>query len=158
MRQMKKHFLPTETKILGSDQEIFTQITNLIEKSERGVSICTPIGGLQLLDKVKPLLESYKSLIKKHREGRVNGGIRWLTHIENTTVQTILIKKFLDIGINIRHVNNLPPLSFGVSEKQFQMYSGKDDRRKDDPKCSSVQSLCIFNIINPFLRIFGIQQ
>ena len=120
MRQMKKHFLPTETKILGSDQEILTQITNLIEKSERGVSICTPIGGLQLLDKVKPLLESYKSLIKKYREGRVNGGIRWLTYIENTRVQAILIKKFLDIGINIRHVNNLPPLSFGVSEKQFQ--------------------------------------
>ena len=40
VRQMKKHFLPTETKILSSDQEIFTQFTNLIEKSKRGVSIC----------------------------------------------------------------------------------------------------------------------
>jgi signal transduction histidine kinase len=120
MRQIKKDSLIIETKILVSDQEIFTQINNLVEKSERGVSICTPIGGLQLLDKTKPLLESYKSLIKKYREGIVSEGIRWLTHIENTKEQVILVKKFLDIGINIRHVNNLPPLSFGVSEKQFQ--------------------------------------
>ena len=96
MRQIKKDSLIIETKILVSDQEIFTQINNLVEKSERGVSICTPIGGLQLLYKTKPLLESYKSLIKKYREGTVSEGIRWLTHIENTKEHVILVKKFLE--------------------------------------------------------------
>lgn len=112
--------LPIETRILVLNQEIFTQITDFVEKSDCGVSICTPIGGLQLLNNFKPLLESYKNLIKRHKAGKIKEGIRWLTHIENNREQIILVKKFIDLGINIRHLNNLPPISFGVSEKQFQ--------------------------------------
>ena len=30
-----------------------------------------------------------------------------------------LIKKFLDIGVQIRHVNNMPPIDFAVSDKEM---------------------------------------
>ncbi len=56
IREIEEGLLPIETKILDTPQEILTQITNLIEKAEIGVSICSPIGGFQLLDNLKPLL------------------------------------------------------------------------------------------------------
>ena len=120
IREIEEKLLPIETKILDTPQEILTQITNLVEKTEMGVSICSPIGGFQLLDNLKPLFQSYKGLIKKHTDGKVKGGIRWITHIEDDAEQVTLIKKFLDFGIYIRHIKNIPSLTFGVSERQFQ--------------------------------------
>jgi two-component system, OmpR family, sensor histidine kinase VicK len=32
-----------------------------------------------------------------------------------------LVKKFLQAGINIRHIKNIPPLSFGVSDKEVAL-------------------------------------
>ncbi|MDN5846539.1 MAG: HAMP domain-containing histidine kinase [Candidatus Nitrosocosmicus sp.] len=121
-REIEEGLLPIETKILESDEEIFTQITNLVEKTEKGVSICSPIGGFQLLENTKPLLQSYKNLIKRHRgEGnKVKYGICWVTHIEDNKEQVALVKKFLDLGFYIKHLENNISLTFGVSEKQFQ--------------------------------------
>ncbi len=120
IREIEKGLLPIETKILDTPEEIYTQITNLVQKTEMGVSICSLIGAFQLLDNLKPLLQNYKNLIKKHKEGKVKGGIRWITHIEDNGEQVTLIKKFLDFGIYIKHLKNIPSLTFGVSEKQFQ--------------------------------------
>ena len=120
IKEVEEGSLPIETKILDTPEVIFTQITNLVEKTETGVSICSPIGAFQLLDGLKPLLQSYKDLLKKYKDGKVKGGIRWVTHIEDDLEQVTIIKKFLDLGIQIRHLKNIPSLTFGVSEKQFQ--------------------------------------
>ena len=44
-------------------------------------------------------------------------GIRYITNINNEDVE--LVKLYLDSGIQIKHVKNLPPMSFGVSDKEM---------------------------------------
>ena len=56
--------------------------------------------------------------LSKYKEGKIKGGVRWVTYIENKKEDIELIKKFLDIDIEIKHVRNLPPLYFSVSRKQ----------------------------------------
>ncbi len=43
-----------------------------------------------------------------------------LTYIGNVTQDNVnLVKVFLNAGIRIRHIKNLPPMSFGVSDKEI---------------------------------------
>lgn len=52
------------------------------------------------------LFDSYKNVVDKYRkEVKEEGyGLRWITHLDKA-------------GIQIRHVKNMPPLSFGASDK-----------------------------------------
>ena len=69
------------------------------------------------------LFDSYKNVVDKAKK-QVGGeekeegfGLRWITDIEGGSLT--LVKKFLQAGItNIRHIKNMPPLSFGVSDKE----------------------------------------
>ena len=74
------------------------------------------------LNQCKPLLNAYLNLLSKFKKASIinRGSIRWITCIEDKKEEDIdLINKFLDMGIEIRHINHLPPLNFAVSEKQF---------------------------------------
>lgn len=101
------------------EEVVLTETKNLIEKTEAEVSICSPISGLELVNNTKQLLESFENLISRHKEDKVKYGVRWIVNIENNGEQIVLIKKFLRMGFRIRHIDNLPILSFAVSERQF---------------------------------------
>lgn len=120
IREIEEDYLPSQTKILDNNTEIYDQLTNLIEKTNRGILICSSIEGFKLLLKNKTLYQSYINLFTRIKEGKVNGRVRWITFIENKTEDIELIKTFLEIGTEIKHVKNLPPLSFGISERQFE--------------------------------------
>ena len=51
----------------------------------------------------------------KQKKGE-HKGIRYISNICQDNVK--LVKEFLDAGIRIRHVKNLPSMSFGVSDKE----------------------------------------
>ncbi|MGA8564618.1 MAG: HAMP domain-containing sensor histidine kinase, partial [Nitrososphaeraceae archaeon] len=57
-----------------------------------------------------------KKLLDKQKKGE-HKGIRYITNIDNDNVE--LAKLYLDSGIQIKHVKNLPPMSFGVSDKEM---------------------------------------
>jgi two-component system, OmpR family, sensor histidine kinase VicK len=64
---------------------------------------------------------TYKKLLDKYKKGEHNG-IRWVTSIvgvklENDDIE--LIKTFLDLGMQIRHVKNLSLMNFSVSDKML---------------------------------------
>ncbi|MDQ2684561.1 MAG: HAMP domain-containing histidine kinase, partial [Thermoproteota archaeon] len=63
---------------------------------------------------------SYSNLLSSNKRGKVKESVRWVTHIEDNKEQVNLINIFLNLGIEIRHANNLPPMSFALSDKQFQ--------------------------------------
>lgn len=128
--------LPLETKILESDKEILTQLANLVDKAEKQVSVCSPIGGFQLIDDLKPLLQSYKNLLKRLKTEKVQEGIRWVTHIENSKEQVTLVKRFIDIGIHIRHLE-VPPINFYSISETVSKHYRKNDRWRDDTQCPS---------------------
>jgi hypothetical protein len=44
-------------------------------------------------------------------------GMRWITHIDKENLN--LVKIFLKAGIEIRHVKNIQPMNFGVSDKEM---------------------------------------
>ena len=53
---------------------------------------------------------------------------RYVTTIDKDNLK--LVRKYLELGIRVRHVRNLPPMSFGISDKEIaatieKMESGK---------------------------------
>jgi len=64
----------------------------------------------------KYFFEIKKKLLDKQRRGE-HKGLRYVTNINNENVK--LAKLYLDSEIQIKHLNNIPLLSFGVSDKQI---------------------------------------
>ncbi|MDQ4073402.1 MAG: HAMP domain-containing histidine kinase [Thermoproteota archaeon] len=120
IREIEEGLLPVETRVLRDPQEIFTNVIGIAEKTNKGLSNCSTIGGLHLIYNNEHFIKAYKSLLKRHKEGKVREGIRWLTFIEDKQEHVDLVKEFLELGVSIRHVNNLPPLYFALTEKNFQ--------------------------------------
>lgn len=118
-----------ETRVVFGEEVILTETKNLIEKTEAELSICSPISGLELVNNTKQLLECFENLISRHKEGKVKYGVRWIVNIDNNREQIVLVKKFLGMGLHIRHIDNLPILNFAVSELQF---NGTIENTKDD--------------------------
>ncbi|HET6800751.1 MAG TPA: HAMP domain-containing sensor histidine kinase, partial [Nitrososphaeraceae archaeon] len=77
-----------------------------------------------------------KRLLDKQKEGK-HKGIRYITNIEHDNLH--LARLYLDHGIQIKHVKNLPPMSFGISDKEIALTIEKMDGGK------RVQSLLISN-------------
>ena len=48
---------------------------------------------------------------------RSHKGIKIVTSIDNTNLQ--IVKKFMESGVNVRHVKNMPPIDFALSDKEM---------------------------------------
>ena len=119
IKEIEEKTLPIETYLIDDPQEGLNYSIDFVNRVEEGLSICTSIGHLKLLDVTKPLLQVYVELLSKQKKGIMKEGIRWLTYIDNNKKDMELVKKFLRIGIEIRHSDHLPPLNFAISDKQF---------------------------------------
>jgi signal transduction histidine kinase len=102
-----------ETKIIHDADEVVREIGRLTANSNE-LRICLTSGGLRY--SYNHFFELMKKLLQKQRDG-THSGIRYITNIDSDNAQ--LAKVFLDAGIQIRHVKNLPPMSFGVSDKEI---------------------------------------
>lgn len=110
LSQLQENSFPQETKILDNRDDIIKQMIHLSEVSS-GLSIVSNQGGMQLTYNI--FLEQCKKVLDK--QGRGEGeGIRWIMRIEKDSIK--LVKKFLKLGVNIRHVKNLAPINFAVSK------------------------------------------
>ena len=76
--------------------------------------ICSSSGGMQMV--YNNFFHQYKKILDKHRKGK-GDGIRCITTIEKDNKD--LVKIFLNIGVQIRHLRNLPPMNFVVDDKHF---------------------------------------
>jgi signal transduction histidine kinase len=110
LRQIQEDVIPQETKILDNHDEIIKQMIHLSEVSS-GLSVVSNHGGMQLT--YNSFLEQCKNVLEKQKRGE-GEGIRWIMRIEKDSVK--LVKKFLRLGVKIRHVKNLAPINFAVSK------------------------------------------
>ena len=110
LRQIQEDALPQETKILDNHDEIIKQMIHLSEVSS-GLSVVSNHGGMQLT--YNSFLEQCNNVLEKQKRGE-GEGIRWIMRIEKDSVK--LVKKFLKLGVKIRHVKNLAPINFAVSK------------------------------------------
>ena len=118
IKEIEKGLLPVETYLIDNHAKALSYAQDFIQNADTGFSNSTPIGYFKLLDHNKILFQLYLQYLSKYKEGKLKGGIRWVTHIENKKEDKELIRKFLDLGIEVKHVRNLPPLYFSVSRKQ----------------------------------------
>jgi two-component system, OmpR family, sensor histidine kinase VicK len=127
IKELDEGITPIRTRILYDQDEIIKEIKRK-NNSANKLSICSAFGGMQMSYDL--LFDSYEKVIAKYRKGE-SEGIRWIINIDKESIP--LVKTFLEAGISIKHIKNIQPINFGVSDKEVaitieQMEGGKLSR------------------------------
>jgi signal transduction histidine kinase len=113
-----KQYLSTvlkEIKVLQNVDEILKKGKDILESSIEFLA-CSKFGGMRLV--YNNYFDTYeKVMMNKYRKGE-HEGIRWVTSITDKD-NSDLARVFLNIGVQIRHVKNMPPIDFAVSDKEM---------------------------------------
>jgi two-component system, OmpR family, sensor histidine kinase VicK len=127
IREIEEGILPVKTMILNDENEITKELRRLNNSSTR-LSICSSFGGMQM--SYKYLFDTYEKIVERHQKGEGNG-MRWIINIDKENLN--LVKVFLKAGIQIRHVKNMPPMNFGVSNREMAATIDNMDGGKMSP-------------------------
>ena len=103
-----------EIKIIQNIDDIIKKGKNIVIDSIE-VMVCSKSTGLRLA--YNNYFEAYQKTMVKHSKNE-HKGIRLVTSILNKEDSEV-VSKFLGIGVNIRHVKNIPPIDFAVSDKEM---------------------------------------
>jgi two-component system, OmpR family, sensor histidine kinase VicK len=122
-----------ETKLIQEKDKIVNEIVR-INQSSNEFSVCTTAGGMQFT--YNYLLEVTNKLLDRYKKGE-HKGVRYITYIDKDNVE--IAKILLNSGVQIKHVRNLPPMNFGVSDKEIGATIEKLEYEK------AVQSLLVSN-------------
>ena len=124
IRLIEQGTIPAETRIIEDPAEIAFKIRTEILNSSKIIA-CSQPGRLQLI--YDNFFDNYREVLSKQREGK-HKGIRLIVTIDRNTID--LVKKFVGVGVQVRHVRNLLPLSFVVTDKEVQANLEDIDSRK----------------------------
>jgi two-component system, OmpR family, sensor histidine kinase VicK len=113
IKEIEEGILHYETRIVEDPDQIIEEISRITANSNELYTCLTP-GGMQY--SYNYFFKIKKKLLEKQKKGQ-HKGIRYITKIEKHNID--LAKTYLNYGIQIRHVKNLPPMSFGVSDKEM---------------------------------------
>ncbi|MBA3750229.1 MAG: HAMP domain-containing histidine kinase [Nitrosopumilus sp.] len=103
-----------EIKIIQNIDDIIKKGKNILTDSSEFI-ICSKSMGLRLA--YNNYFETFEKIMVKQKNND-HKGIRLVTSIsDNDDVD--LAYKFLKIGINVRHIKNIPPIDFALSEKEM---------------------------------------
>ena len=122
IREIEEGVVPIRTRLLEKQDEIIKEINRLNNSADR-LSICSAFGGMQM--SYKYFFDSYKRIVERNKRidniggGGNDDGLRWIINIDKDNLE--LAKIFLESGIQIRHIKNMPPMNFGVSEKEVAL-------------------------------------
>ena len=144
-----KQYLSTvlrEIKVLQNIDEILRKGKDILESSIEFLA-CSKFAGMRLV--YNNYFDTFEEVMLKYRNGQ-HQGIRWITSIKDKD-NADLVRIFLDIGVQIRHVKNMPPIDFAVSDKVMMATIEKMEGGE------MAQSLLVSNelaYINHFASIF----
>ena len=114
IREIEEGKIIYETRIIENNpDEIVRQISRLVADSTELATCLTP-GGMQY--SYNYFFDIKKNIMDKQKRGE-HKGIRYVTTIDKDNLG--VVKTYLESGIQVRHVRNLPPMSFGVSDKEI---------------------------------------
>jgi two-component system, OmpR family, sensor histidine kinase VicK len=145
IRELEEGIIPYQTKLIQESDRIIKEIIQINERSNE-MCICATAGGIQFT--YNYLFEVTNKLLEKYKRGE-HKGIKYISNIDKHNKS--LAKMLIDAGVQLRHVKNLPPMSFGVSDKQIAATIEKMECGK------RVQSLLISNeplYVKHFTSIF----
>jgi two-component system, OmpR family, sensor histidine kinase VicK len=101
-----------KTHILDKTEDIIKQITHLAETSS-GLSIVSVTGGMQLI--YSNFFDLYKNVLDSYKKG-TGKGIRWIISIDKDNID--LVNIFLGLGMQIKHIKNMPMMNFSVGDRE----------------------------------------
>jgi two-component system sensor histidine kinase VicK len=119
IEEIEEGIKPIATRLLENPDEIFNHMKYIIENASKRL-LCSSSGAMQMV--YDNFFDLYKRIIDKHREGE-GEGIRWIITIDKDNKD--LVKIFLNAGVQIRHLRNLPPMNFAVDNKHFHATTEK---------------------------------
>jgi two-component system, OmpR family, sensor histidine kinase VicK len=134
-----------QTKVIEDPQEVVREISSLIANSNE-LCTCLTSGGMQY--SYDHFSEIRKKILEKQKKG-YHKGIRYVSNVTRDNAK--IAKLFLESGVLMRHMKNLPPMSFGVSDKEIAATIEKMEGGK------MVQNLLVSNepaYVNHFHFIF----
>jgi signal transduction histidine kinase len=144
-----KQYLGTvlkEIKILKNVEEILKKGKEILHSSNEFL-VCSRFTGIRLF--YNNYFDSYQKVMERYRKGN-HKGIKLVTSIDQSSLD--LIKKFLSIGLQVRHVKNMPPIDFAVSDKEMMTTAEKMGSEEE-----MIRSLLVSNelpYIHQFIFIF----
>ena len=117
IREIEEGVSRAEIRAVKDPREILQDTIGLVRRSKQ-YSICSVSDGLLYAHNYS--FDAFKEILDLHRGGK-HAGIRWVTKIESIEDSRLLevIKTFMQLGMQIRHVTTIPPMSFGLSEKEI---------------------------------------
>jgi two-component system, OmpR family, sensor histidine kinase VicK len=115
---------PIRTSLLKDQNEIIKEIKRLNNNANK-LSICSVVGGMQMSHNY--FFESYKRIVDICRKAK-GDGVRWICNIDKDSIE--LVKIFLECGIQIRHIKEMLPINFGVSDKEIALTMEKMEEGK----------------------------
>jgi two-component system sensor histidine kinase VicK len=117
IREIEEGVTRAEIRAVKDPREILQDTIGLVRRSKQ-YSICSVSDGLLYAHNYS--FDAFKEILDLHRSGK-HAGIRWVTKIESIEDSRLLevIKTFMQLGMQVRHVTTIPPMSFGVSEKEI---------------------------------------
>ena len=133
IREIEEGIIPYYTKVINGPDSIIKEIIRINESSNE-ISICANTGGMQFT--YNYLFEITNKLLDRSKKGQ-HKGIRYISNIDRDNVD--IAKLLLHSGVQLKHIKNLPPMSFGVSDKEIGATIEKMEHGK------AVQSLLISN-------------
>jgi two-component system, OmpR family, sensor histidine kinase VicK len=134
-----------KTEIITNQDEIISVVKTKYSNAKE-LLLCLNSGGLQVI--YNNYLNSILKTLENERLG-IGKGVRIMTFINTENID--LVKKFLKLGIKIRHVIHLPPLSFSCSEKHTFLTV---EEMKDGAHATRLLSSNESTFLNHFASIF----
>ena len=145
IREIEEGIVHYDTRIINDSQQIIKEIHRLIADSNELYS-CLTTGGIEY--SYNHFFETKKKLLDSQKKGE-HKGIKGITIIDESNKK--LARILVDAGIQIKHVRNLPPISFTLSDKEIAVTIEKREAG------GLTQSLLLSNepaYVSHFLSIF----
>src|SRR5215210_8721407 len=119
IREVEEGIIHPETRTIKNPKEILEETLGLMRRSKQ-YSVCSVSD--RLLHAHDYSFDTFKEILDLHRDGK-HSGIRWVTNIgDNQDTRLFeVINRFMNIGMEIRHVPIIPPMSFDMSGKEIDL-------------------------------------
>ncbi|HEX2107501.1 MAG TPA: ATP-binding protein [Nitrososphaera sp.] len=112
--------LRRETKTLKNPAEILEATIASAQRSKQLV-ICSSSD--RLVSAYRFSLDTFREILNRYRQNK-HLGIRWIIKIDDNEKDNRLreaIRTFSEFGMKIKHVKDLPPMTFSLSEKEIAL-------------------------------------
>ena len=126
IREIEEGHERIETRVLDDQDEINDKIRSLSKDGEE-ILICSDTGLLKIVHDC--FFSVYQEIMENYDKG-YHKGVRWITDLSRKEDANVA-KLFMDMGIKIRSIRNLPPPNFLVTDRVFFSNSEKIDHNQD---------------------------